>query len=340
MKRTRCPLAAARRRAGSAVITGSIVALSLVGLSATSTALAQAWPSKPIRMFVGFPPGQATDIVARAVGNELSKTLGQQIIIDNRPGAAGIIASEITAKATPDGYSIQMSSSGPLAVNPGLYPKLPYDVARDFAPVTLAAIVPLYLVANPAFPAKTLKELVAHARANPGKINFASGGSGVTNHLVMESFRSIAGLQMTHVPYKGGPPAIADLIAGNVPIMFETGPGVLPHVRAGKLNALAIGSLKRSAASPDVPTVAEQGFPGFEGVAWIGMVAPRAVPKDILARLHAETVKAIMAPAARDVITSLGAEPTTMSQEEFGAYIRSETERWAKVVRESGAKVD
>ena len=291
-------------------------------------------------MVVGFPPGQATDIVARAVAQKLTESLGQSVYVDNRPGAAGIIGTEVAIKAGGDGYTLLMSSSGPLAVNPGLYSKLPYDPVKDLAPITVIATVPLFLVAHPSLAANNVRELIALAKQRPGQINYASGGSGVTNHLVMEMFKSAAGIDLVHVPYKGGPPALTDLMAGQVSVMFETGPGALPHVRSGKLKALAAGSLKRSAAMPELATVAEQGIPGFDGVAWIAFAAPAGTPKPIVDRLHAETVKILALPEIRERLVSLGTEPVGNTPEEFSAYLRSEIAKWGKVVKESGAKVD
>ena len=257
-------------------------ALAMVSASAN----AQPYPTKPVKVMVGFPPGQATDIIARTIAEELSKSLGQQYYVDNRPGAAGIIGTEAVAKAPADGYTLLMSSSGPLAVNPGLYPKLPYDPIKDLAPVLLVARVPEYSVANPAFPPNNVKELIEYAKANPGKVNYASAGSGVTNHLIMESFRSTVGIQLTHIPYKGSPPAIADLIGGQVQLMFDTGPATLTHVRNGKLKILGVGTLERAQATPEVLTIAEQGYPGFEGIAWVGLVAPKETPQPIIAKLR------------------------------------------------------
>ena len=305
----------------------------------------QAWPQAPyptrsVRILIGFPPGQATDVIGRAIAQRLTETLGQQFFVDNRPGAAGIIGSEQAAKAAPDGYTLLMSSSGPLAVNPGLYSKLPYDPVRDFAPITVATAVPLFLVANPGFPPNSVKELVAHAKANAGKISYASGGNGVTNHLAMELFKSTAGVDMVHVPYKGGPPALTDLIAGQVSVMFETGPGALPHVKSGKLKALAVGGLNRSTAAPELPTVAESGYPGFDAVAWIALVAPAGTPPAIINRLHAEIVKMLNLPETKERFLALGAEPVGNKPEEFAAYLKSEIAKWGKVVKESGAKGD
>ena len=305
----------------------------------------QAWPqagypSRTVRILVGFPPGQATDVVARAIAQKLTETMGPQFIVDNRAGAAGIIGSEQAAKATPDGYTLLMSSSGPLAVNPGLYSKLPYDPVKDFAPITVATTVPLFIVANPGFPPNTVNEFVTFAKANQGRISYASGGNGVTNHLAMELFKSTAEINLVHVPYKGGPPALTDLIAGQVAVMFETGPGALPHVRSGKLKGIAVGSLRRSSAAPELPAVAEAGFPGFEAVAWIALVAPAGTPPPIIARLHAEIVKMLNLPETKERFIALGAEPVGNKPEEFAIYLKSEIAKWGKVVRDSGAKVD
>jgi tripartite-type tricarboxylate transporter receptor subunit TctC len=306
-----------------------------------TSASAQTYPSKPVRIIVGFPPGQATDIVARLVADKLTQRLGQTFLIDNKPGAAGIIGTELAIKAPADGYTLLFSSSGPLSVNPGLYAKLPYDVVKDLQPIALAATVPLFLVVHPSLQATNVKELVALAKAQPGKINYASGGSGVTNHLVTEMFKSAAGIDLQHIPYKGGPPAVADLIAGQVSMMFETGPGVLPHVRGGKLRALGVGSVNRSAAMPDLPTIAEQGFPGFDGVAWIGFVAVMGTPRPIVDKLSAETAAIMALPDVRERLLTLGSEPAAPNTpEQFGTYIRSEIAKWSKVIKESGAKVD
>jgi tripartite-type tricarboxylate transporter receptor subunit TctC len=234
-----------------------------------------------------------------------------------------------------------MCSSGVFAVNPGLYgAKLPYDPVKDFAPITVAVSVPLFLVANASFSPNTVKELIAYAKANPGKVNFASGGNGVTNHLAMELFRSTAGLDMVHVPYKGGPPALTALIAGEVQVMFETGPGALPHVKTGKLKAIAVGSAKRSSAAPEVPTVAESGLPGFESIAWICMAAPAGTPEPIINKLHGDIVKVLAMPDIKERFSALGADPVGNTPEEFSAYLKAEIGKWSAVVKNSGAKVD
>jgi tripartite-type tricarboxylate transporter receptor subunit TctC len=319
-----------------------LAALTLWALAAVAWAQSPAasYPSKPVRIVVGFPPGQATDTVARILAEKLTARLGQPFVIDNKPGAAGIIGSETALKAPADGYTLLFSSSGPLAVNPSLYSKLPYDPIADVQPIALAARVPLFLVVNPSAPYRTLKDLVDAARADPGKINYASGGSGVTNHLAMEMLKSELGLNLTHVPYKGGPPAVSDLIAGHVTVMFETGPAVVPHVNAGKLRAIAVGSSTRSSALPQLPTVAEQGVPGFDAVAWIGLVGPAGIPAPIVQKLNAEMRAVFSMPEVRERLVALGAEAAPNSVEEFRAYIRSEMAKWGKAVRDSGAKAD
>ena len=310
-------------------------------LAQAASAWAQAdYPNRPVRMLVGFPPGQATDVVAREIAQKLTESMGQQFLVDNRPGAGGMVGSDLAAKAPADGYTLLMSSSGPLAVNPGLYSKLPYDPAKDFAPITLTAMVPLFLVANPSFPPNTVRELVAYAKANPGKVSYASGGNGVTNHLAMEMFKSVASVYMVHIPYRGGPPALTDLIGGQVSVMFETGPGALPFVKTGKLKALAVGSTARSSAVPSLPTVAESGLPGFDAVAWIGLLAPRGTPQAIITRLNTEVTRILKLPEIRERFLALGAEPVNNTPEQFGAYIQAETVKWGKAIKASGAKVD
>ncbi|MCY7319358.1 MAG: tripartite tricarboxylate transporter substrate binding protein [Ramlibacter sp.] len=300
-----------------------------------------AYPDKPIRLVVGFPPGQATDIIARAAARKLQEVLGQSVIVDNKAGAAGIIGSETVAKAPPDGYTLLVSSSGPLAINPSLYSKLSYSPVRDFEPVTLLAVVPLFLAVNPAFSAQTASDIVKLAKASPGKINYGSGGSGITSHLAMELLKHSQGIELTHVPYKGSPAAITDLIGGQVQLMFDTGPALLPHMRNGKLRILAVGSRNRNPAAPNVPTMAEAGLGNFEAPAWIGLVAPKGTPRDIVDTLNKALQAAWRdAPEVKEQMTLLGAEATSMTTAEFGRYIQSEMEKWALAVKLSGAKVD
>lgn len=323
----------------SRAIVATSLAAALTALAAQPVE-AQTYPVKPVRVIIGFPPGQATDIIGRAVADKLSAALGQQFVVDNRAGAAGIIGTELTVKSPPDGYTLLMSSSGPLAVNPGLYSKLPYDPIRDLAPISMTATVPLFLVAHPSLPANNVKELIALAKKDPGRINYGSGGSGVTNHLVMEMFKMMTATNLTHVPYKGGPPAVADLVAGQIQVMFETGPGVVPQVRAGKLKAIGAGGSRRSAALPDLATVAEQGVAGFDGVAWVALMAPAGTPRAIVDRLNAETRKAVATDELKQRFLALGAEAQGGTPEELEAYIRSEMAKWGRVIKESGAKVD
>src|SRR5258706_10609152 len=306
---------------------------------------AQGWsqsgyPTRPVKVIVAFPPGQATDQGARAVAQKLSESLGQQFFIENRPGAASIIGSEMAAKSPNDGYTLFMGSSGSLAVNPGMYPKLPYDPVKDFTPISLVLKLPFFLIANPGVPASNLKELVAYLKANPGKVNFGSAGNGATNHLCAELFKSVTDVSMVHVPYKGSPPAVTDLIAGQIGLMFDTGPLVLPHVKTGRLRAIAVGSAQRSIAAPDLPTIAESGYPGFETVGWAGFLAPSGTSKDIVTKLNSEIVRILAQPELKERFVALGAEVVSSSSDEFEAYIRSEIAKWGKVVKDSGAKVD
>ncbi len=296
------------------------------------------YPSKPVRIVTGFPVGQATDVLGRAVAARLQEAFGQQFFVENKPGAAGIIGQQAAMSAPADGYTLLLTSSGPFAVNPALYAKLPYDPVKDFVPVSGVAIVPLLLLTNPAFEAKTFPQFVAYAKANPGKVNFASGGTGVTNHLVMEMFRATAGLDMVHVPYKGGPPALTDLVAGQVQVMFETAVASLPLVRQGKLRAIATSSAKRIDAAPDLPTVAEQGYPGFSGVPWVAFAAPAGTPAAIVQKLNTEINKALSSRELREQFAAQGAEPMVVTPEELSAFLKSEIAKWGKAARDAGVK--
>lgn len=323
------------RRSFIAALALSVPVLALAQGSASS------YPNRSVRVLTGFPAGQATDVLGREVAKSLQESMGQTFFVDNKPGAAGIIATQGAITAAADGYTLLLSSSGPLAVNPGLYgPKLPYDPLKDLVPVAGIATVPLVLVTNPGFAAKSVKELITMAKAKPGDINYASGGQGVTNHLVMEMFKGAAGVDLVHVPYKGGPPALTDLMGGQVSVMFETTVAALPHVRQGRLRALAVSSATRSTAAPELPTVAELGFPGFSGVPWVAIMAPAATPAPIVAKLNAEINKALNSKSVRDSFAAQGAEPMVMSQEELGSFMRSEIGKWTKAVKDSGAKVE
>lgn len=307
-----------------------------------SAAIASAaYPDKPIRLVVGFPPGQATDLIARTAAKKLQDALGQAVIVDNKPGAAGIIGSETVAKAAPDGYTLLVGSSGTMAINPSLYSKLPYHPLRDFEPISLLSVVPLFLAVNPAFPAKTAAEFVQQAKAAPGKINYGSGGSGVTSHLTMELLKNAQGIDLTHVPYKGSPAAVTDLIGGQVNAMIDTGPALLPHLRTGKLRILAVASEKRNAAAPEIPTMAEAGLGNFVAPAWVGIAAPKGTPKEVVDAIQ----KALLthwrdAADVREQLNGLGSEAAVMTPAEFRKYIQAEIEKWALAVKLSGAKVD
>lgn len=311
----------------------------VLGLSGVS-AKADTYPSRPVRLLAGFPPGQATDVLGRAVALHLQEANGQQFYVENKPGAAGIIAAQAALAAPADGYTLLLSSSGPLAVNPGLYSHLPYDPMKDFVPVAMLALVPLVLVVHPDFPVNSVQDFVAYAKAHPKEVNYASGGQGVTNHLVMEMFRSAADLQLTHVPYKGAPPALNDLMSGRVQVMFETTTAVLPFVKQKRLRALAVSTAKRITAAPELPTIADSGYPGFQGVPWVAIVAPAATPRDAVAKLNAEINAALQSPKVNKFFVGQGAEPTVMTTDEMKNFMGAEIAKWGKAVRDSGAKVE
>jgi len=303
-------------------------------------AAAQQYPARPIRMIIGFPPGGGTDIIGRIVGQRLSEVLGQQILPDNRGGASGQIAAELTAKASPDGYTVMMAHIAAISILPTLISKLPYDPQRDFAPITLVAIGPNLLVVHPSVPARSVKELVALAKARPGQLHYASPGAGTVQHLAAELFKLQARVDMLHVPYKGSGQSIVDLIAGQVHLNFDSVPPVLPHVRTGRLRALAVTSEKRFSILPDIPTVTEGGVPGFDMSTWWGLVAPAAVSKDIIARLQNETVKLLRQPDVKERIAFAGADTVGNTAEEFGVFIRSEAAKYARIVKDANIKID
>lgn len=311
-------------------------------LFAISTAFAQtqAFPTKPIRFVVPFAPGGSTDTLARTLGTKLSEGLGQQVVIDNRAGGNGLIGMEIVAKAPPDGHTIVLGYIANLAIDPSLYSKLPFDPIKDYEPVTLIATSPNVLVVHPSVPANNLKELIALAKAKPGGINYASASVGSVGHLTGELLNQLAGIKMVHVAYKGSGQAVTDLLGGHIQAMFSGFSSTLPHIKAGKLRALAQTGAKRSPALPDVPTIAESGFPGFEATAWYGVLAPAKTPKPIVNRLNAELLKALKLPDVRERLAGLGFEIAATTPEQFGAYIRSEIKKWSKVVKASGARVE
>jgi tripartite-type tricarboxylate transporter receptor subunit TctC len=296
-----------------------------------------AYPQKSIRMVVPFPPGGGTDILARLFGQKMSETLGQPIIIDNRGGAGGTIGTDIAAKAPPDGYTLILVS-GSHAINASLYTKLPYDAVNDFAPITQIATSPGILVVNPSLPVKSVKDLIALARAKPGQINYASAGSGTPPHLAGELFKVMAKIDMVHVPYKGNAPAFTDVIGGQVSLIFPTMPSAMPFIKSGKLRPIAVTSAKRSPAAPDIPTIAESGLPGYEATSWYGILAPARTPPQIVARLHDVLVSVIGAPDIKEKLAAQGLDPVGNTPQQFAAVIKSEIVKWAKVVKASGAK--
>jgi tripartite-type tricarboxylate transporter receptor subunit TctC len=303
-------------------------------------AIAQAYPNHVIRLVVPFPAGGTTDILARAAAQKLTESLGQPVVVDNRPGAGGNIGADLVAKSTPDGYTLLMGTVGTHAINPSLYAKMPYDHVKDFVPVVLVAGVPNVLVVNPSLPVNSVADLIKLAKSKPGAINFASSGSGTSIHLSGELFKTMAGVDMTHVPYKGSAPALSDLIGGQVQLMFDNLPSALPQIKAGKLRAIAVTSLNRAPVLPDVPTIAESGLPGFEASSWFGVLAPAGTPAPVVAKLNAEVNKWLQSPEAREQLLAQGAVAAGGTPEQFAAHIRAETEKWAKVVKASGAKVD
>ena len=298
------------------------------------------YPGKPIRLIVPATAGDGSDILARALGQELGARMGQSIVIENRPGAGGSIASDLVAKAPADGYALLLGNGSSHGVTPGLYPKLPYDAVRDFAPITLIATAANALVVSAALPASTPAELIALARAKPGRLNIASAGSGSLSHLSGELFKSMAGIDMVHIPYRGATPALADLAGGDIAAMVINIPTMLPLARAGKIRAIATTGARRAAALPDVPTLAESGLAGYQTLAWFGLLAPAKTPGDIITRLHAETVRALRAPAVAERIAAFGAEPQGSSPTEFGTFIVSEITKYTRVIRDANVKVD
>jgi tripartite-type tricarboxylate transporter receptor subunit TctC len=305
---------------------------------AISAAHAEVYPSKPIRMIVAYPPGGGTDIVGRVVAQKLGEALGQAVVVENRGGASGNIGTEIAARAAPDGYTILMGNVAPNAINVSLFKNLPYDPVADFAPITLVASTPNILVVHPNTPARAVKEVIALAKANPGTLNFASAGVGSSSHLAGELFRILAGADIVHVPYKGAGPAMVDVLSGQVQLYFATMPAAMPHVKSGKLAAVAVTSAKRSPALPDAPTIAESGVPGYEASTWYGLLAPARTPAAAVARLHQATVKILADAALRGKLADQGFEPVGDSPEEFGAYIKSEIAKWGNVIRDAGIR--
>ncbi|MBI2295071.1 MAG: tripartite tricarboxylate transporter substrate binding protein [Betaproteobacteria bacterium] len=319
-----------------ALLSGAVLALA-APLEAWS---AETYPTKPIRLLVGFPPGGANDLVARAVAAKLGPRLGQQVIVENRAGAGGNIATELAARAAPDGYTMLLASVASFAMSPALLGKVPFDPINDFAPATQAALVTSLLSVHPSMPAKSLKQLVALAKKQPGTINYATPGAGSIAHLASELFWKTAGIRLNHVPYKGGGPAVADVVAGHVECMFSLISTQTPHVRAARLRALAVSSAKRSNALPEVPTIAESGYPGFEASGWLGLVFPAKTPRAIVDRIHKETVAVLKMREVQAQLENVGLDPEPSDPAAFHALIKADHARWDKVVRDAGIKAN
>ena len=313
-------------------------AMLIASMLTTSAALAQTWPTKPIRLMVPFPPGGSTDIVARIVAQKLSERLGQPLVIENRGGGGGTIGTAATAKTAPDGYSLAVASTSTHVVAPGVYPKLDYDPIKDFAPIGLMAVSPYLLVVNPNVPAKSLKELVELAKKQPGKLNYASAGVGSTTHLAMEMLKAVTNTYMLHIPYSGNGPAGTAVVGGQVEILFGSLPALLPHAKSGRVRALAVGTPKRSPALPEIPTVAESGYAGFDASLWLGLVAPAGTPQPVIERINKELVALIGATDTREALDKAGAEPLTGTPADLAALIREGIPKYAKVIKAAGVK--
>jgi tripartite-type tricarboxylate transporter receptor subunit TctC len=319
-----------------------LLGCTLAGAALTApmaAAQTESWPNRPVKILFGFPAGSATDVIARTVGQKLSEKWGQSVIIENRPGAGGNLGSELAARAPADGYTIFFGTVAN-AISATLYSKLNYDYLKDFTPITLVATTPLVLVANPTVPVSNVKGLIDYAKANPGKLNFASGGVGTSNHLAGEMFKTATGTQLVHVPYKGTPAAYNDMFGGQVSLMWDNIVAVTNHVRSGRLKPIAVTSAERAASLPDVPTMAEAGLPGFEAVSWIGALVPTGTPKPIVDKIHTDMVAVLRMPEVRQQLGASGAVVVGNTPEQFAAWNRNEIAKWAKAIKDSGAKVD
>ncbi|VCU71445.1 Tripartite tricarboxylate transporter family receptor [Pigmentiphaga humi] len=323
-------------RRGAALLAAALLA------AAAPAAIAQtaSYPSKPVRIVVPFPPGGSNDVIARVLAQKLGERSGHAFVVENRGGAGGNVGSDAVAKADPDGYTLLLTASPPLTSNVALYPSMPFDPATAFAPVALVAAVPIVLVTHPSTGAKSLADLIAKAKAEPGKFNFGSSGNGSTNHLAGELLKRKAGVDIVHVPYKGAAPALNDLLAGHIPMMFDNLPALLPHIRAKSINAVAVAGAQRAKALPDVPTIAESGLAGFEASAWFGLVAPAKTPPAVLAKLQADVEAVLQAPDVKKRFENLGAEPGTLSGDAFRRFIADETTKWVEIIKVSGARAD
>ena len=327
-------------RAATAHRLFAILAVFGMACPAIAAAAAQDYPSRPVRFVVPFAPGGSTDTLARTMSQKLSEYLGQQVVVDNRPGANGDIGMQIVARAAPDGYTVVLGYIANLGIGPSLYDKMPYDPVKDFAAITQVAAASNILVVHPSVPAKDFREFIAYTRANPKKVNFASAGVASVGHLTGELLNELAGMDMVHVPYKGSGQAISDLVGGHVKVMISGMASTLPHVKSGKLRALAVTGAKRTPAAPEVPTIAESGFPKFEATSWFGVLAPAKTPRPVIARLNADIVKTLQQPDVAQRLGAVGFEIVSGTPEQFAAYIKSEIKKWEKVVKASGAKPD
>ena len=317
----------------------AVSASAMLAAVACAPAVAQTYPSKPIRIIVPYPPGGSGTIVARILGDKLNQAWGQQILVDSRPGASGMIGAEMVAKAPPDGYTLLAGYTSEVAINVSLFPKMAYDPVKDFAPIALTGVIPMILLVHPSVPAKSVKELMALARSRPGEMTYGSAGAGSPAHLAHELLNRSTNVKMVHVPYKGAAPALVDLLGGHVFTYFSGMPPAMPHVRAGKLRGLAVSTAKRSAAAPGIPAVAES-VPGFDVPTWFSLLAPAGTPSDIVAKLNAETVRSLNDPAVKPKLAALGAETSAMNADQVAAFIRKEIDKYARVVKDSGARVE
>jgi tripartite-type tricarboxylate transporter receptor subunit TctC len=317
----------------------ALLMASAILLMTVLPAQAQNYPSKPIRIIVAYTPAGTTDILARAIGQKMSESWSQPVIVENRPGAAGNIGTELAAKATPDGYTLIMGTAGTHGINVSLYRKLNWHSLRDFAPVSLAAMVPNIMVVNNSLPIKSVKELIAYAKANPGKLSYGSPGNGSTAHLSMELFKSMTGTNLVHIPYKGSAGVLADVMGGQIAVTIDNMPVYLPQVKAGKIRALAVSPAKRSTAAPDIPTIAEAGVPGYDSGAWFGLLAPAGTPRAIVEKLSVETARILKLPDVSKRISELGAEPVGSTPAQFTALIKDEIAKWAKVIKDANVEL-
>ena len=311
-----------------------------LGCALALSANAQPYPVKPVRVVIGFPPGGFVDLTARVIAGPLGNAIGQQMIVENRGGAGGIVGVEFVARSAPDGYTLTVGSAGTHSVNQSLYRKLPYNVLRDFQPIARLADGPSILAVHPSLPARSVKELIGLARARPGEIMYASAGSGTSTHLAAVLFEHLARVKLVHIPYKGGGPAIIDVVAGQIPVTFGTSASVSPHTKSGRLRGLAVTGGQRSATLPDLPTIAEAGVPGYEMLNWLGLFAPTGTPRAIVDRLNTEVLRVVRLPEVRERLNAAGAEPSPLPTDEFAAFVKKEIEKWGKVVAATGMTAD